>query len=82
MSVLKVTGLTKYYGKTLGIENVSFSVEQGEVFGFLGSNGAGKTTTNAVEETATMQMSQPQNPGKTKLKQRRRGACSTWELNG
>jgi ABC-2 type transport system ATP-binding protein len=42
---IKVSGLTKYYGKTLGIEDVSFSVEQGEIFGFLGPNGAGKTTT-------------------------------------
>ncbi len=45
MPVIKVIGLTKFYGKTLGIEDVSFSVEQGEIFGFLGPNGAGKTTT-------------------------------------
>ncbi|MDZ7265309.1 MAG: ABC transporter ATP-binding protein [candidate division KSB1 bacterium] len=45
MSVIEVDNLTKYYGSTLGIENVSFSVEQGEIFGFLGPNGAGKTTT-------------------------------------
>jgi len=42
---IKISGLTKYYGKTLGIEDVSFSVERGEIFGFLGPNGAGKTTT-------------------------------------
>jgi ABC-2 type transport system ATP-binding protein len=45
MSIIEVKNLTKYYGKTLGIEAVSFSVEQGEIFGFLGPNGAGKTTT-------------------------------------
>lgn len=45
MSVINVSGLTKYYGKTLGIEDVTFSVEPGEIFGFLGPNGAGKTTT-------------------------------------
>ena len=45
MNVIKVAGLTKFYGKALGIEDVSFSVEQGEIFGFLGPNGAGKTTT-------------------------------------
>lgn len=45
MSVIEVINLTKYYGKTLGIEHVTFSVKQGEIFGFLGPNGAGKTTT-------------------------------------
>lgn len=37
-------GLTKYYGNVLGIEDVSFDVKGGEVFGLLGPNGAGKTT--------------------------------------
>ncbi len=45
MAIIEVKNLTKYYGKTLGIEDVAFSVEQGEIFGFLGPNGAGKTTT-------------------------------------
>ncbi len=39
------TGLTKFYGKNRGIEDVSFHVAKGEVFGFLGPNGAGKSTT-------------------------------------
>jgi ABC-2 type transport system ATP-binding protein len=42
---LEVRSLTKWYGSTLGTEDVSFSVEPGEVFGYLGPNGAGKTTT-------------------------------------
>jgi ABC-2 type transport system ATP-binding protein len=42
---LEVRSLTKWYGATRGAEDVSFSVEQGEVFGYLGPNGAGKTTT-------------------------------------
>jgi ABC-2 type transport system ATP-binding protein len=37
--------LTKYYGEHRGIEDVTFAVEEGEIFGFLGPNGAGKTTT-------------------------------------
>jgi ABC-2 type transport system ATP-binding protein len=44
-SIIEVDGLTKSYGSKRGITNVSFHVEEGEVFGFLGPNGAGKTTT-------------------------------------
>ena len=44
-SIISVDTLTKYYGKSRGIENVTFEVTEGEVFGFLGPNGAGKTTT-------------------------------------
>jgi ABC-2 type transport system ATP-binding protein len=43
--VIETESLTKSYGKARGIEDVTFSVEPGEVFGFLGPNGAGKTTT-------------------------------------
>jgi ABC-2 type transport system ATP-binding protein len=42
---IETEGLTKFYGGTRGIEDVSLAVEPGEVFGFLGPNGAGKTTT-------------------------------------
>jgi ABC-type multidrug transport system ATPase subunit len=44
-AMIEVEGLTKSYGSKRGITGVSFSVEEGEVFGFLGPNGAGKTTT-------------------------------------
>ena len=44
-AVIETTGLTKRYGGARGIEDVSMTVERGEVFGFLGPNGAGKTTT-------------------------------------
>jgi ABC-2 type transport system ATP-binding protein len=47
-AVIDINKLTKYYGKTRGIENLSLSVEQGEFFGFLGPNGAGKSTTIAT----------------------------------
>jgi beta-exotoxin I transport system ATP-binding protein len=43
--VIETRGLTKSYGRSRGIEDVTFSVAPGEVFGFLGPNGAGKTTT-------------------------------------
>lgn len=45
MSVIEVNHLTKYYGKSRGIVDVSFSEEEGEIFGFIGPNGAGKSTT-------------------------------------
>ena len=43
--IIQIEHLTKNFGKHRGIEDVSFSVEKGEIFGFLGPNGAGKTTT-------------------------------------
>jgi ABC-2 type transport system ATP-binding protein len=45
MSIIEVSNLTKYYGKSRGIVDVSFGVEEGEIFGFIGPNGAGKSTT-------------------------------------
>lgn len=44
-AIIEVEKLTKSYGKTRGIIDVSLQVPEGEVFGFLGPNGAGKTTT-------------------------------------
>ncbi len=45
LRVIETEGLTKYYGRSRGIIDVTLQVEQGEIFGFLGPNGAGKTTT-------------------------------------
>lgn len=42
---IEVIQLKKYYGKTRGVEDVSFSLDKGDVFGFIGPNGAGKSTT-------------------------------------
>lgn len=45
VSIIEVNHLTKFYGKSRGIVDVSFNVEEGEIFGFIGPNGAGKSTT-------------------------------------
>src|SRR3954469_10362405 len=43
--VIQISSIRKSYGKTVAVEDVSFDVNQGEIFGLIGPNGAGKTTT-------------------------------------
>ena len=43
--VIKASSLTKYYGSFCAVKDLSFTIEQGHIYGFLGPNGAGKTTT-------------------------------------
>lgn len=43
--VIEIHNLTKNYGNARGIKDISFTVEEGEIFGFIGPNGAGKSTT-------------------------------------
>lgn len=45
MHAIYAAGLTKHYGKTMALEQLDLTIEQGEVYGYLGPNGAGKTTT-------------------------------------
>ena len=44
-AALEISHLTKRYGKEVAVDDISFSIQKGEFFGFLGKNGAGKTST-------------------------------------
>ena len=45
MNIIEIDGLTKSYGKSRGINNLTLNIEEGDFFGFIGPNGAGKSTT-------------------------------------
>jgi ABC-2 type transport system ATP-binding protein len=45
MSILEVSHLRKTFGSIVAVEDISFNVEEGEIFTIIGPNGAGKTTT-------------------------------------
>ena len=52
MKVIRADELTKMFGHLFAVDHISFEVEEGEIFGFLGANGAGKTSTIMMLATA------------------------------
>ena len=46
--MISISNLSKHYGNVIAVDDLSLSIEPGEVFGFIGPNGAGKTTTIRV----------------------------------
>lgn len=52
MKAIEVKSLTRTFGHVVAVDHISFEVEEGEIFGFLGANGAGKTTTIMMLTTA------------------------------
>ena len=51
MKAIEVDSLTKKFGDFKAVDNISFKIEEGEIFGFLGPNGAGKSTTMMILTT-------------------------------
>ena len=51
MNAIEVNSLTKEFDSFKAVDNISFNVEEGEIFGFLGPNGAGKSTTMMILTT-------------------------------
>ena len=54
MKAIEVKQLTKRFGTFTAVDHISFEVEPGEIFGFLGANGAGKTTAKTVTSPETI----------------------------
>lgn len=52
MKAIEVKNLTRTFGHLVAVDHISFAVEEGEIFGFLGANGVGKTTTIMMLTTA------------------------------
>jgi len=51
LKAIEVDSLTKKFGDFKAVDNISFKIEEGEIFGFLGPNGAGKSTTMMILTT-------------------------------
>ena len=66
--MIQVEKLTKSYGSYQALNEITFSVEKGEILGFLGPNGAGKTTTMRILTSFLLQAARPELQVMTYLK--------------
>ena len=69
-NIIEVKNLTKMFGKFTAVDDISFDVKKGEIFGLLGPNGAGKSTTLRMLSTLStaLQKEQPQSADTTPSK--------------
>ncbi|BDH79104.1 hypothetical protein MTTB_04830 [Methanothermobacter tenebrarum] len=58
--VIEVKNLSKRFGDIQAVDNITFNVKEGEIFGFLGPNGAGKTTTVSAYKRTWRTLAPPQ----------------------
>ena len=72
--VIRVSAIRKTYGSTVAVEDISFEVIEGEIFGLIGPNGAGKTTTMECIEGLTE--SNVTGPGETVRQVWKRLSCA------
>ena len=74
--MINISNLSKSYGELIAVNNISFEIKKGELFGFLGPNGAGKSTTiNMISGvlsagSGTILIENSQNPSNTDIRKR------------
>ena len=77
MNAIEVDHLVKKFGDLVAVNDISFNVRQGEIFGLLGPNGAGKTTLIRMMTTLTPPTSQAPRASRVTMSQRMQTACAT-----
>jgi len=73
-TAIRIAGIRKTHGRTVAVDDVSFDVEPGEIFGLIGPNGAGKTTTMECAEGL-------RRPGRCHFERSNSSSNAAWSLN-